>query len=104
MDEAVAGLLALPEGHLQGIEGEIGSQMVDRLPTDDVAAEDVEDERDVDEARPGTDIGQIGDPEAVRRNGREVALDEVIGTRGALVAEGGKHLLAVHDAAQALLA
>src|SRR5664280_1462004 len=85
MDEALAGSLALPEGHLQGIEGEVGTQVVRRLPADDVARVDVEDERDVDEARPGTHIGQIGDPETVRCAGAEVALDQVIGPRAALM-------------------
>ena len=99
--EALAGALALPDGHLQGVQGEIGAQMAGRLPADDEAAEDVEDERDVDEAGPGTDIREVGDPETVRGGRREVALDEVVGSRGGLVRLRREHLLAAHDAAQA---
>ena len=85
VDEALAGALALPEGHLQGVEGEVGSQVAGRLPADDEAAVDVEDEGDVDEAGPGTHVGQIGDPETVRGGRREVALDQVLGSRRGLV-------------------
>jgi hypothetical protein len=57
MDEALAGALALPEGHLEGVQGEVGTQVAGRLPADDEARVDVEDERHVDEAGPGTDVG-----------------------------------------------
>jgi hypothetical protein len=76
VDEAVKVALAPPEGHLEGIEGEVGAQMRGGLPADDEAAVGVEDERYVDEARPGAHVGEVGEPEAVRGDGREVALDE----------------------------
>jgi hypothetical protein len=50
------GAPAPPERHLEGVEREVAAQVRGRLPADDEARVDVEDERDVDEARPGTDI------------------------------------------------
>ena len=39
----------------------------------------VDDERDVDEAAPGRDIREVGDPELIRTGGHELAVDEVHG-------------------------
>src|SRR5450756_1905443 len=77
--------LAAPEGHLEGIEGEIGARVARGLPADDEAAVGVEDERYVDETRPGAHVGEVGEPEAVRSLGGEVALDEVGRPRRRLV-------------------
>ncbi len=43
-------------------------------PADDAAGEGVDDERHVDETLPGGDIGEIRNPEPVRRSGFELAL------------------------------
>jgi hypothetical protein len=39
--------VARVDGHLEGIDGEVTAQRGGRLPTDDGAAEDVDDEGDV---------------------------------------------------------
>jgi len=42
---------------------------------------DVKHDRQIEEARPGRDIGDVGDPQAIRRGDGELALHE-IGSRG----------------------
>ena len=66
-------------GHLERVEHELGAHVRCELPADDHAAVAVEDEGEVDEAVPGADVGEIGDPLLVRPSRREVALQEVAG-------------------------
>ena len=53
-------------------------------PADDAAREDVDDERHVDEPRPGRHVGQVRHPQLVRPRRRELALhaDRPAGRRG----------------------
>ena len=80
MDE-LAGVVSVagpgPQAHLEGVEGQIGAQAGGDLPAHDAAGEHVEDEGDVDPAGEGAHIGDIGDPQLVRRVGAELALDQV---------------------------
>ena len=52
----------LAEGHVQGIQNQLGSQMVRHRPTDDPAAPDIHDDCQVEEARRGRDVGDVRDP------------------------------------------
>src|SRR6266540_1382912 len=72
-----AGWPAQAVGHLERVEDELGPHVRRELPADDHAAVAVEDEGQVDEAVPGGDVGQVGDPLLVRAGRREVALQEV---------------------------
>jgi hypothetical protein len=58
---------------------ELGAHVGRELPADDPAAVAVEDEREVAEAVPGADVGQIGDPLLVRAGRREVTLEQIAG-------------------------
>jgi hypothetical protein len=69
-------------GHLERVEDELGAHVRRELPADDRAAVAVEDEGQVDEAVPGADVGQIGDPLLVRAGRREVELQKVVGAFG----------------------
>ena len=53
-------------------------------PADDAAGIGVDDEGDVGKARPGDDIGEVGDPEPVRCRNPEVAVYPVERTGAAL--------------------
>jgi hypothetical protein len=64
-------------GHLERVEHEFGAHVRSELPADDPTAVAVEDEGEVDEAVPGADVGQVGDPLLVRVGCREVPLQEV---------------------------
>jgi len=68
---------ALPDRHLKGVEGEIGPEALGDSPADDGPAEGVGDERYVAKARPCRDVGDVCQPETVRRRCLELALDEV---------------------------
>ncbi len=52
MDEPVEGSLPRPQRLLKGVEREVSPQRARRLPADDGARVDVDDEGDVSEARP----------------------------------------------------
>jgi hypothetical protein len=100
---AVAG--ALPQALLEGVGRQVGAQRSRAAPADDAPRIDVHDECDVHPARPGRDVGQVGDPQPVRGRGPEDALHQVIGAgvdrRGR---DGGPLDLAAHRAGQAELA
>src|SRR6478752_6309077 len=59
----------------QGIENEGCMRRPAHPPADDPAGIGVYDESHVDEAGPGRDVGEIGDPEHVRRRSMELTTD-----------------------------
>src|SRR5205085_8717625 len=73
------------------------------LPTDDPAREDIDEERDVDDARPGHDVGEVRYPKLVGPIGCEVAIDQVARPLSLPVGDRGASSLAANDAAQAVL-
>ena len=52
----------LAEGHVEGIENQLGSQMVGHRPANHPAAPDIQDDREIKEARHGRNVGDVGDP------------------------------------------
>ena len=68
---------ALVDRLLQRVEDEVRGQGRRDAPADDPSGEDVDDERDVDEAAPGRDVREVRDPQLIRPCRREVAIDEV---------------------------
>jgi hypothetical protein len=96
--------LAAPDGHLQGIQGQVGAQVAGQLPADQQPTVGVDDERGVAEARPGPHIGQVGDPELVGPLGGEVTADQVGGPLGLRISHRGPLRLATHHTLQAKLA
>ena len=65
----------LMESLLEGVEHEAGMRRAAGPPADDAAGKDVDDEGDVDEAGPGGDVCEVGNPEPVGRRGSERAID-----------------------------
>lgn len=49
----------------------------DSVPAHQALSVDVDHENDVAEPRPGAELGQVGDPAAVRRRGGEIAVQQV---------------------------
>jgi hypothetical protein len=95
VDESVeADVAAVPDRHLQGVQGEVGAQRTGGLPADDESAEHVDDERDVHPPGVGLDVGEIGDPQPVGGLRREAPLHEVSGPFGMLITQGGARRLA----------
>src|SRR5207244_6573561 len=72
-----AGWLSQAARHLELVHHQLCAQVCGELPADDHAAVAVEDKSEVDEAGPGPDVGDVGDPLLVRPGRREVALQEV---------------------------
>jgi hypothetical protein len=65
---------ALPPAVLEGVQGQVGAQQVGDPPADDASGVEVEHERDVAEAVPGSDVGDVGDPTLVRCARGELSL------------------------------
>jgi len=64
MDEASAGSTT-GDGHVDGIEDQLGAQVSGHRPADDSAAEHVHDDGQIEEALPGRQIGDVGHPQPV---------------------------------------
>ncbi len=92
---------ALPDGHLQGIQGQVGAQVGGQLPADQPARVAVDDEGGVAKPRPGPHIGQIRHPQGVGPGRRELPVDQVSGPLGLRVAGGGPLGLAADHALEA---
>ena len=89
---------------LQGIEDEARFRAPRHPPADDAPGIGVDDEGDVDEARPGGDVGEVGDPEPVRRRNPELAVHPVERTGSRLVADRGSHGFSSNNPLQTHLA
>ena len=103
MDEALA-RSAHADGHVERVEDELGAQVPGHRPTHDPAAEGIEHDREVEEALPRREVGDVGDPERVRAGGVEHALDEVRRGRGASVLHRRARRTSAMDTLQAVLA
>jgi hypothetical protein len=65
------------DGHLERIEGDLHVQRRAHAPADDVAGEEVEHGGQVQPAVAGRDVGEIGQPDLVRRLGGEVVAEPI---------------------------
>lgn len=63
--------------HVQGIESEIGVQRARRSPAHDLPVEHVGDERDVDPSGERVDVGDVRDPQLVRRERAEMPVHQI---------------------------
>ena len=80
------GSLSLPDGHLKGVQGQVGAHWpVGGLPADDPPRVHVGHESHIDPPGEGAYVGggtsrlrgNVGDPQPTRGEGLEVALDQV---------------------------
>ena len=86
---------------LQRVEHEAGVRRARHPPADDPPGVGVDDEGDVDEAGPGRDIGEVGDPEHIRPWRLELAVDVIQRAWRGLVADRGSDRFAADDPLQA---
>ena len=91
MDEAAGDGLAIVQCLLQRVEHEAGVRRPRHAPADDAAGVGVDDERDVDEAGPRRDVGEVRDPQHVRPWCPEPAIDVIERTGRGLVAHRRAH-------------
>src|SRR3954451_13552258 len=80
---------ALGERHLQRIADELGAHVIGHAPAHDPAAVEVLDADEVEPALPGSEVGDVGDPDPVGRLGGEGAIDEVLADPNAGDADRG---------------
>src|SRR4051812_42036431 len=85
MDESAAGHgPAVMKRLLQGVENEAGVSRAADPPADNAASVGVDDERHVDEARPGGDVCKVRDPQHVRTRRPELRFTRSSGHGAAL--------------------
>src|ERR1035437_7740934 len=77
MDQPRKRVATSEDGHLEGVEGEVGAKAGRDAPADDAAAEDVDDEGCVAETSDRPDVSEISDPEAGRSRSGEGPFHEV---------------------------
>ena len=63
--------------HVEGFENEFGATVACHCPTNDASAEYVENDRQMQEAGPRRNVGDIRDPQVVWSIGLEVAMNQV---------------------------
>ena len=86
---------------LKSIQHEAGMSRPAHPPADDPPSRGIDHEGDVDEARPGADIGEIRDPEPVRRRRVEHPVDMIQRAWRRLVLDSCADRLAANDTLQA---
>ena len=102
----------MPDGHLQGVQGQVGVQARGGLPADDPPRVHVDHESHVAPLGEGAYIGggtsrlrgNVGDPQPTRGKRLEVALDQVGRALLSRRAARGARGLGASDAAQAQVA
>src|SRR3954452_25284570 len=92
---------ALVQGLLERVEHEAGVRAPRNSPADDATGVSIDHEGPVNEARPGRDVGEVGDPEHVRARGLKLPIDAIERARRGLIADRGPHRLAPHGPLQA---
>ena len=98
------GSFPLPDGHSQGVQGQVGVQARGGLPAHDSPREDIGDEGDVDPPGERTHVGDVGDPQLVRPERAEMPFDEVGRALLSRRAARGARGLGAADAAQTQVA
>jgi len=78
-----------PQRLFQCVQNQIRTQRIGNAPTDDATSKDIDDERDIDKARPGCDKGDVGHPQLVRPGGSKLPIHQVGRSIGGVIAYGG---------------
>jgi hypothetical protein len=97
----VLGWPAPPDRHLQGVDDQLGTDVIGDGPADDASAPRVEHHRHVHLALVGEVLGDVGDPEAVGSRHTELAVDQVIGGNAVGITPCAPVLPALVDAGDA---
>src|SRR6478672_424138 len=88
----------LGKGLLQRIQHEARVRCPAHAPAHDAPGIGIDDERDVDEAPPGGDVGEVRQPQRVRPWRVELPVHPVERAGHSRAADGGANLAATHDA------
>ncbi len=86
-DGLVSGWLSSPHGHLQGVDDELGTDVIRDRPAHHASGVRVEHRGEIHLAFTGGMLGDVHHPQSVRALGIELAVDEIIaGLRGRVAA------------------
>src|ERR1700730_12718444 len=85
---------------LQGVEHEVGVRRSGRAPANEAPRVRIDDEGDIDEARPGRHVGEVGEPKRIRALRLELPIDVIQRAWRRLVADRGSDRLAADHALQ----
>ena len=80
---------SLEQGHLQGLDTEIGVERVFDAPSDDPAAEQIDDSREVQKAFIGMDVGNVSGPFLIGAGGGEITVESILKHRMRMIGVGG---------------
>jgi len=69
--------LSLADGHVEGVQDQLGAQVVGHRPAHHSPGEGVQDHRQIQPPFAGALLGDVGDPEPVGAGRLEVTLDEI---------------------------
>ena len=95
--------MPLTDGHVEGVQDQLGAQVLSHRPAHNSPGEGVQDHRQVQPALTGVLLGDVGHPQPVWRWRQEVPFDEVrCGCSGRVAACGAVPPAAV-DALQAVV-
>src|SRR5262247_1811380 len=89
-----------PQRLLKRIQDQIRMHRAGDTPADDAARIHIDDESHVDEPRPGRDVCEIGDPELIRPNGSEQALDQISRIFRLVASDSGSAFATAHNPLQ----
>ena len=79
------------KGHVEGVCDQFASQVVGHGPADDATAEGVYDHREIEEARMGRHVSDVGDPQPIPDRSAEVPVDQVRRLLAFFGSPGGAH-------------
>src|SRR5262249_17010987 len=82
------------------IQDQIRMHRAGDTPADDAARKHIDDESHVYESRPGRDVCEIGDPELIRPNGSEQALDQISRIFRLVASDSGSAFATAHNPLQ----
>src|SRR5690625_4816197 len=88
-----------PQSHSQRDHHQVGFHGPGDMPADDALGEGIDDERDVDETRPGAHIRKVRHPGVVRLRGGELPIEQIFRAVPAGGGDGGAHPAAPHHPA-----
>ena len=89
---------SLMEGLLERVQNEAGMGSPADPPSHDAPRVGVDDEGYIDEPRQRRDVGEVREPQTIRRLGMEHSVDVIERTRGGLVLDCRSSRLAADDA------
>jgi hypothetical protein len=69
------------DGHPQSCHRQVGAQAIAHCPADNLSTVEVQDRGQIEPALIGLDIGNICEPDPVRRGGGEIAFEQARGGR-----------------------